>query len=170
MLRSVRLLPLLLLSLVLLAACTPVYALAPTPTAVVPDPSPVARAAPILAAPTPAQAVRSFDPVATSTAVPSPVSPTAAAAGEPAPTEEVAEVPGATGIPTPTPRDPATPPRVGLQVGHLRSNELPDELARLRTSTGARWGRITEAELNLDIVNRITPLLEAEGVVVDIIP
>ncbi|WP_097651155.1 N-acetylmuramoyl-L-alanine amidase [Candidatus Chloroploca asiatica] len=176
MLRSVRLLPLVLLSIVLLAACTPVYALAPTPTAVVPDPSPVARAAPILAAPTPPQAVRSFDPAPTSAVVPSPVSPTADAADEQAPTEEAAEVPapedapGATGVPTPTPRDPATPPRVGLQVGHLRSNELPDELARLRTSTGARWGRITEAELNLEIVNRITPLLEAEGVVVDIIP
>jgi N-acetylmuramoyl-L-alanine amidase len=55
-------------------------------------------------------------------------------------------------------------------VGHLRSNELPEELARLRTSTGARWGNVTEADLNLDIVNRVKPLLEAQGVIVDVIP
>lgn len=55
-------------------------------------------------------------------------------------------------------------------MGHLRSNELPDELARLRNSTGTRWGDVTEADLNLDIVNRIKPLLEAQGVVVDVIP
>ena len=71
---------------------------------------------------------------------------------------------------TPTPRPAGTPPRVGLQVGHLRSHELPDELARLRTSTGARWGNITEAELNLDIALRVQPLLEARGIVVDILP
>lgn len=71
---------------------------------------------------------------------------------------------------TPTPRPPGTPPRVGLQAGHLRADELPEELARLRTSTGARWGDVTEAELNLAVANRIRPLLEAQGVVVDILP
>jgi len=71
---------------------------------------------------------------------------------------------------TPTPRPPGTPPRIGLQAGHLRSDELPEELARLRTSTGARWGNVTEAELNLAIANRVKPLLEAQGVMVDILP
>lgn len=87
---------------------------------------------------------------------------------EPEPTPGEAAVPAV--IPTPSPRPAGTPPRVGLQAGHWKSNELPDELARFRNSTGARWGNVTEAELNLDIVNRIKPLLEAEGVVVDIIP
>lgn len=75
-----------------------------------------------------------------------------------------------TPVATPTPRPAGAPPRVGLQVGHLHANELPEELARLRTSTGARWGDVTEAELNLAIVNRIKPLLEAQGVLVDVLP
>jgi N-acetylmuramoyl-L-alanine amidase len=79
--------------------------------------------------------------------------------------------------PQPQPRAPQPsapvedrPLRVGLQVGHLRSNELPDELARLRTSTGARYGNITEAQLNEAIVLQIVPILEAAGVIVDVIP
>ncbi len=62
------------------------------------------------------------------------------------------------------------PPRVGLQVGHWKSNELPDELARLRTSTGARAGNITEAQVNLDVAQRVAKLLESVGVQVDILP
>jgi N-acetylmuramoyl-L-alanine amidase len=57
-----------------------------------------------------------------------------------------------------------------LQVGHWKSNELPEELARLRTSTGAYYGGIDEAELNLDIAQRVKPLLEAQGVIVDLLP
>lgn len=75
-----------------------------------------------------------------------------------------------TGIPLPTPRPAGEPWRIGLQIGHLRSNELPDELARLRTSTGARYGGVTEAQLNESIVMRIVPILEANGVVVDVLP
>ncbi|NJN17607.1 MAG: SH3 domain-containing protein [Oscillochloris sp.] len=77
---------------------------------------------------------------------------------------------GPTPIATPSPRPEGTPPRVGLQVGHWKSNELPEELARLRTSTGARWGDVTEADLNYDIAVRVQALLEAEGVVVDLLP
>jgi hypothetical protein len=71
-------------------------------------------------------------------------------------------------VPSPTP-DPWVP-RVGLQVGHLNSTELPDELARFRTSTGARWGGVTEAELNYEIVQRVQPILEAAGMIVDVLP
>nr|MCU0495061.1 N-acetylmuramoyl-L-alanine amidase [Chloroflexaceae bacterium] len=77
---------------------------------------------------------------------------------------------GPTAVPTPTPRPAGTPWRVGLQVGHWKVNELPDELARLRTSTGASWNGISEAELNMSIVTRVKPLLEAQGVVVDMLP
>lgn len=77
---------------------------------------------------------------------------------------------GPTAIPTPSPRPAGTPWRVGLQVGHWKSNELPEELARLRTSTGAYYGGIDEAELNLDIAQRVKPLLEAQGVIVDLLP
>ncbi|MCX7790935.1 MAG: N-acetylmuramoyl-L-alanine amidase [Chloroflexaceae bacterium] len=91
--------------------------------------------------------------------------------GVASPTAALAPAPSVTALPaTPTPRPPGTPPRVGLQVGHLRSDELPEELARLRASTGARWGNVTEAELNLAVANRVKPLLEAHGVVVDLLP
>ncbi|EFO81112.1 cell wall hydrolase/autolysin [Oscillochloris trichoides DG-6] len=78
-------------------------------------------------------------------------------------------------LPTPTPVEPTriptpAPPRVGLQVGHLNADELPDELARFRTSTGARYNDVTEAELNADIARRVQVLLEAEGVLVDLLP
>jgi hypothetical protein len=78
--------------------------------------------------------------------------------------------PTASAIPTPTARPAELPWRVGLQVGHWRSEELPEELASLRGSTGTRWGDVSEAELNLQIVEQVRPLLEAQGVVVDVIP
>jgi len=142
-----------LLLLCLLTACTTAEA-APLPAATegpIPPTSAAAKPMPVLQA--------SVTPTATQepTAFPTATAP-------PTPTIDPAVTP------TPTPRPDGTPPRVGLQVGHLRSNELPDEQAHLRRSTGARWGSVTEAQLNLDIVNRIKPLLEARGVVVDIIP
>jgi hypothetical protein len=76
----------------------------------------------------------------------------------------------ATVYPTPSPRPAGTPWRVGLQVGHWRSEDLPEELARLRTSSGAYYNGVTEAELNYEIATRVQALLEAEGVVVDLLP
>ncbi len=88
----------------------------------------------------------------------------------PAPEEGTPVEPEPTAIPLPTPRPADEPWRVGLQIGHLRSNELPDELARLRTSTGARYGGVSEAQLNESIVMRVVPILEAAGIVVDVLP
>lgn len=67
-------------------------------------------------------------------------------------------------------RRPDGPVRVGLQPGHWKTDEVPEELDGLRTSTGARSGRFTEQAIVLDIAERTKELLEAEGVVVDIIP
>ncbi|HVP18020.1 MAG TPA: hypothetical protein VMU36_03430, partial [Spirochaetia bacterium] len=36
------------------------------------------------------------------------------------------------------------PWRVGIQVGHWNIDQMPDELARLRTDTGARSGSVEE--------------------------
>jgi N-acetylmuramoyl-L-alanine amidase len=60
--------------------------------------------------------------------------------------------------------------RVGIQAGHWKSAELPDELARLRTSTGTAGGGVPEWQLNLDVARRVATLLEAKGISVDIIP
>lgn len=155
-----------LLLLLFLTACASAQPLgrtdAPTPDrdSAAPAASPVSRGVPIIA---PAVAYAAEAPTATpppTPAPPTPVPPTA--------TPDPAASP--TSVPTPSPRPAGTAPRVGLQVGHLRSDELPEELVRLRTSTGARWGGVSEAALNLDIVNRIRPILEAQGVVVDILP
>jgi N-acetylmuramoyl-L-alanine amidase-like protein len=96
------------------------------------------------------------------------------ASAPPSPQPAVAAEPTATPTPsvepTPTPRPAGTPPRVGLQVGHWKANELPEELARLRTSTGARAAGYTEAEVNLAIAQRVAALLEQHGIVVDVLP
>lgn len=78
--------------------------------------------------------------------------------------------PTSTPQPTPTPRPADAPDRVGVQVGHWKSNELPEELARLRTSTGAFAGGYSEAQVNLDIAQRVAPVLHAQGILVDILP
>lgn len=60
--------------------------------------------------------------------------------------------------------------RVGLQAGHWKSNELPDELKSLRGSTGAYAGGIREYEVNLDVAQRTAGYLRGEGVAVDVLP
>lgn len=66
---------------------------------------------------------------------------------------------------------PEGPLRVGLQVGHWKNRDLPDELGRLRErGGGSRGGGKAEWEVNLAIAEAVSPLLEADGVVVDILP
>lgn len=66
---------------------------------------------------------------------------------------------------------PEGPLRVGLQVGHWRNSELPDELEHLRgTSLGTSGGGKQEWEVNLIIAIETKKLLEKKGVEVDILP
>lgn len=65
---------------------------------------------------------------------------------------------------------PEGPARVGLQAGHWKNDELPEELERLIGSTGTSGGGTTEVEVNLGIAERTKVLLEKEGVVVEILP
>ncbi len=65
---------------------------------------------------------------------------------------------------------PEGPVRVGLQVGHWKNEELPDELERLRGSTGANAAGKTEWEVNLRIAGETAALLQSKGITVDIIP
>ena len=62
------------------------------------------------------------------------------------------------------------PWRVGVQVGHLDIEALPDEQTRLRTSTGAEWGSIREVDINPTIARLVVEELEAGGIVVDLLP
>src|SRR5215204_4658974 len=64
----------------------------------------------------------------------------------------------------------AVPLRVGIQAGHWKAAEAPDELRSLRTQTGAYYGGRSEWVLNLDIARRTAEILRAQGVVVDVWP
>lgn len=66
---------------------------------------------------------------------------------------------------------PEGPLRVGLQVGHWKNKELPDELSNLRErGGGTSGGGRAEWEVNLAIAEETKKLLEPYGVVVDLIP
>ena len=106
----------------------------------------------------PVEAVLAFPPTLT----PSPIPPTETPVP---PTPEPTPEPVAA-APQPQPNET----RVGIQVGHWKANELPDELKRLRTSTGTAAGGVTELQVNLDITARIAELLRSRGIVVDVLP
>jgi len=61
--------------------------------------------------------------------------------------------------------------RVGLQAGHWKVEEVPEELSGLkRNGSGAVGGGKLERDINLSIVKLVVPLLEEKGIVVDILP
>lgn len=74
--------------------------------------------------------------------------------------------------PIPTP-DEWVPPegrvRIGLQVGHWRTEEAPPELSGLR-GNGTRWGDMHEWQANLEIARRTGEMLEELGYEVDLLP
>ncbi|HEV8471084.1 MAG TPA: N-acetylmuramoyl-L-alanine amidase [Candidatus Limnocylindria bacterium] len=80
--------------------------------------------------------------------------------------------PSATGtIRIPVPRTiPTGPRRVGIQVGHWKTDEAPDELRRLIPQTGAAWEGLTEVDVNLDVAQRLAVILGGKGIAVDILP
>jgi N-acetylmuramoyl-L-alanine amidase len=58
--------------------------------------------------------------------------------------------------------------RVGLQAGHWLTEQTPQELRAL--GPGASGGGKAEWEVNLEIARRAGRILEAEGILVDILP
>jgi hypothetical protein len=65
---------------------------------------------------------------------------------------------------------PVGPAKVGLQVGHWKNDELPEELARLRGNTGATGGGKNEWEVNLAIAEKTKVILGKQNIEVDILP
>jgi len=65
---------------------------------------------------------------------------------------------------------PDGPIRVGLQVGHWKNSELPDELSNIKNNGGTSGGGFPEWEVNLSIAQRAKQLLEEKGIVVDLLP
>ena len=84
--------------------------------------------------------------------------------------------------PSPTPADPfwivrakrPAPPtgarRIGIQAGHWKTDEVPDELANLRILGGAIWGGVTEQQYVLGIAQKVTLKLQEKGYIVDLLP
>ena len=68
------------------------------------------------------------------------------------------------------PTPPQGPRRVGIQVGHWQTDDVPPELHKLIGASGAIWGDVTEVGVNMDIAKRVTALLTKQGVVVDLLP
>jgi len=61
--------------------------------------------------------------------------------------------------------------RVGIQVGHWQTTDVPKEYGtRITAQTGAAFAGYTEVDLNMEIANRMKTLLTAQGIAVDIIP
>ena len=65
---------------------------------------------------------------------------------------------------------PDIPTTVGLQVGHWKTEEAPEEQVRLRDNTGASGGGKSEWEVNMAIVREMQKILEDRRVEVDIHP
>lgn len=63
------------------------------------------------------------------------------------------------------------PARVGIQIGHWKNSEVPDELEGLkRNGGGASGGGKYEVDVVLQIGQKVKSLLEARGVIVDLLP
>ncbi|HLZ47575.1 MAG TPA: N-acetylmuramoyl-L-alanine amidase [Candidatus Limnocylindria bacterium] len=75
---------------------------------------------------------------------------------------------GYTRLPAPKVED--GPRRIGIQVGHWMTNNVPPELRRLEIQTGTSWNGLTEVEVSLVIATQLKALLESHGYVVDLIP
>ena len=76
--------------------------------------------------------------------------------------------PGYTRVPAPKVEGGAR--RIGIQVGHWMTDDVPPELRRLEVQTGTSWNGITETEVTLDIATRLAALLRSHGYIVDILP
>lgn len=59
---------------------------------------------------------------------------------------------------------------MGVQVGHWKLKELPEELAKIRGDSGAYYRGYDEWEVNIEIATRLQRRLEAAGIVVDLLP
>jgi N-acetylmuramoyl-L-alanine amidase len=67
--------------------------------------------------------------------------------------------------------DPSSPRRVGIQVGHWQTTDVPTEYGtRIQAQTGTSWAGYTEVDVTMEIASRMAALLEAQGLKVDILP
>ena len=72
----------------------------------------------------------------------------------------------------PTPKiDLSGQRRVGIQVGHWQTDDVPKEYGtRIQAQTGTSWEGYTEVDTTMAIAVRMSTLLKAQGLAVDILP
>jgi hypothetical protein len=77
----------------------------------------------------------------------------------------------ANGVRIPKPAMPTGARRIGIQVGHWETDQVPAELGtRITFQTGTSWAGVDEVDVNMDIAQRMKAQLVARGYAVDIIP
>jgi len=63
------------------------------------------------------------------------------------------------------------PRRVGIQVGHWQTDDVPKEYGtRILAQTGTSWAGYSEVDVTMEIADRMATLLTAQGIKVDILP
>lgn len=62
------------------------------------------------------------------------------------------------------------PVRVGIQVGHLNAQDHPEEHRDLRWNFGGHARGVDELEVNLEVADRVSKLLQQAGVQVELLP
>ncbi len=68
------------------------------------------------------------------------------------------------GLDAEPPIQPLTGPWVvAVQPGHWQVAELPDELYRLRNSTGAQWGNVREVDINRAVADALVSKIRESG-------
>jgi len=70
----------------------------------------------------------------------------------------------------PAPVVPDGPRRVGIQAGHWRTDEAPDEFPSLRRSYGGSFDGVNEVDVTLDVAQRVVAILEGRGIVAELLP
>jgi hypothetical protein len=65
---------------------------------------------------------------------------------------------------------PEGPARVGIQVGHYKHQEAPEELKKLRSNSGASAGSVNEVDINYKIAALVRDILVSQGIQVDLLP
>jgi hypothetical protein len=91
---------------------------------------------------------------------------------------QILETPPVTLLPQETTPSPIVTPeiiekpkfKIGLQIGHWKNHELPDELSVLRRNDGAHAAGKQEEEINMEIVNQTAEILKQDNIEVEILP
>ena len=76
--------------------------------------------------------------------------------------------PGYTRVPAPVVEGGAR--RIGIQIGHWQTDNVPPELKRLEIQTGTSWNGLTETQVSLEIASRVADLSRSHGYIVDMLP